>query len=684
MPTNGRSSTRWPANISPGKPEAERRWRTLFMVGDYKQAIFGFQGTNPQEYRAHSARRSPGRAGAARPSAADQAEARAREFRDLSIDASFRSSPAVLEVVDALIGEVGHAAMGLPAPPEPARRGHDDRPGEVELWPPFDAPRPTRTSEAGEEGWVAEPARALRRRARPAGQALARRGAGRWRRPGGRCAGRHHDPGAQPRRAGLADRRAALRAGRAGGGGRPAAAGAAARGQGSARRDRASRCSRSTTSISPACWSRRWSAGARSSLSTSPTAGRARCGAQLQRAPRRARRLRRCACDACRTAARGRLSSTPARFLETCCRARSTAGASCSSGSARRRATRSRSWSQARSSSKRRKPPRSTASSPGSRAATSRSSATVGAGNAVRVMTVHGAKGLEAPIVILADATARSGARSGGTSAIDRLAARRGAAGAGAPPAQGRAASSRFAALIERARPADLEEHWRLALRRPDPRRGAAVHRRASSRSAARSPTTAGTPRRRRALDRRSARAGSRGSMVWGSRWSWRGAGRAPRRAARRPPPLEPIAAARLAAPAGARSRSARRARSRRRRSARTTMRCPPPAPEHARGGRSAGCCSTPCSSACPRSRRPSAATPALRWLERRRASPTPRARDEIVDAGAARSSTIRASPSCSARMRWPRRRSRRPCATAGSSPARSTGCCVGDRTWFA
>ena len=33
-----------------GNPEAEDRWRTLFMVGDYKQAIFGFQGTNPQEY----------------------------------------------------------------------------------------------------------------------------------------------------------------------------------------------------------------------------------------------------------------------------------------------------------------------------------------------------------------------------------------------------------------------------------------------------------------------------------------------------------------------------------------------------------------------------------------------------------------------------------------------------------
>ena len=44
---------------------------------------------------------------------------------------------------------------------------------------------------------------------------------------------------------------------------------------------------------------------------------------------------------------------------------------------------------------------------PGSRAAMSRSSAIrPQRANAVRVMTVHGAKGLEAPLVILADATA--------------------------------------------------------------------------------------------------------------------------------------------------------------------------------------------------------------------------------------------------------------------------------------
>ena len=33
-----------------GSSEAEQRHRTLFMVGDFKQAIYGFQGTDPSEF----------------------------------------------------------------------------------------------------------------------------------------------------------------------------------------------------------------------------------------------------------------------------------------------------------------------------------------------------------------------------------------------------------------------------------------------------------------------------------------------------------------------------------------------------------------------------------------------------------------------------------------------------------
>ncbi len=136
-----------------GNPEAEGRWRTLFMVGDYKQAIFGFQGTNPKEYERFRAVISD-RASKLL-DAADEAEVRTREFRDLSIDASFRSSPAVLEVVDALIGEVGHPAMGLSAPPNTHQAYHADRAGRVELWPAYEVGA-AENGEEGEEGWIDE------------------------------------------------------------------------------------------------------------------------------------------------------------------------------------------------------------------------------------------------------------------------------------------------------------------------------------------------------------------------------------------------------------------------------------------------------------------------------------------------------------------------------------------------
>jgi ATP-dependent helicase/nuclease subunit A len=141
-----------------GQSETDARWRTLFMVGDFKQAIFGFQGTDPRQFEEF--RRSVAERAALAGEAALDSDAWAREFRDLSIDASFRSSPAVLEVVDALIDEVGHTAMGLPQRPNPHGAAHGDRPGEVLWWPPFEPPElDDDDGDPGEEGWVAEPVR---------------------------------------------------------------------------------------------------------------------------------------------------------------------------------------------------------------------------------------------------------------------------------------------------------------------------------------------------------------------------------------------------------------------------------------------------------------------------------------------------------------------------------------------
>jgi ATP-dependent helicase/nuclease subunit A len=130
-----------------GSSETERRTRTLFMVGDFKQAIYGFQGTDParfSEARAMFRRR-----------AEDLAESEAAtEFRDLSIAASFRSAQPVLDVVDAVIATVGPAALALREAPRPHRAHHRDRAGSVELWQPFAVAESPDDSDEGEERWA--------------------------------------------------------------------------------------------------------------------------------------------------------------------------------------------------------------------------------------------------------------------------------------------------------------------------------------------------------------------------------------------------------------------------------------------------------------------------------------------------------------------------------------------------
>src|SRR5207302_1753075 len=130
-----------------GSSEAERRTRTLFMVGDFKQAIYGFQGTDPERF--HEARAM------FRRRAEDLSEAEAAtEFRDLSIAASFRSAQPVLDVVDAVIATVGPEALALREAPASHRAHHGDRRGSVELWQPFAVEEPPDESDEGEERWI--------------------------------------------------------------------------------------------------------------------------------------------------------------------------------------------------------------------------------------------------------------------------------------------------------------------------------------------------------------------------------------------------------------------------------------------------------------------------------------------------------------------------------------------------
>ncbi len=75
--------------------------RTIFSVGDFKQAIFGFQGTDPREFEK------------ATDHFASLAQGAEQELHRLALSDSWRSSPPVLEVTDAVIGALGYEALGL-------------------------------------------------------------------------------------------------------------------------------------------------------------------------------------------------------------------------------------------------------------------------------------------------------------------------------------------------------------------------------------------------------------------------------------------------------------------------------------------------------------------------------------------------------------------------------------------
>jgi ATP-dependent helicase/nuclease subunit A len=138
-----------------GSRESEDRHRTLFMVGDLKQAIYGFQGSNPERFREardEFRRRADELVAAQDP--LDTRSRRARQYRDLSIAASFRSAQPVLDVVDAMIGTVGHEALALDLPPPPHRAHHAKRAGLVELWQPFTPEFDDEEADEGEERWV--------------------------------------------------------------------------------------------------------------------------------------------------------------------------------------------------------------------------------------------------------------------------------------------------------------------------------------------------------------------------------------------------------------------------------------------------------------------------------------------------------------------------------------------------
>lgn len=124
--------------------------RTIFAVGDFKQAIYGFQGTNPDRYR----------------EAGERYEARLAEqdsqLHKLTLSLSFRSTQPILNLVNSLISSLGPERFGLVEEIEDHASEKPDI-GSVELLEPVSATPTTGNGdgEEDEEQWLGPEKREL-------------------------------------------------------------------------------------------------------------------------------------------------------------------------------------------------------------------------------------------------------------------------------------------------------------------------------------------------------------------------------------------------------------------------------------------------------------------------------------------------------------------------------------------
>jgi ATP-dependent helicase/nuclease subunit A len=136
------------------------RARTIFTVGDTKQAIFGFQGTSPRNFL--SARDVVDRRmdAAAENAAEFGAPVSARRLQHCGLVESFRTAAPVLDFVDELVRSIGPGQFGLEG--DYADHVGEDRPGQVVLWNLVTAeqddeadPAEPEDADADRAGWIA-------------------------------------------------------------------------------------------------------------------------------------------------------------------------------------------------------------------------------------------------------------------------------------------------------------------------------------------------------------------------------------------------------------------------------------------------------------------------------------------------------------------------------------------------
>jgi ATP-dependent helicase/nuclease subunit A len=140
-----------------GAGQHGNKLRTLFVVGDTKQAIFRFQGTSPEHFAAAKERVKIEMARLADNQAALRENQRLRELQDLPLGESFRTARQVLEFIDMAIDRIGPASFGLGG--DSVRHVGQERPGQVVLWQAVgskadDTGAANDNADEGSEGWL--------------------------------------------------------------------------------------------------------------------------------------------------------------------------------------------------------------------------------------------------------------------------------------------------------------------------------------------------------------------------------------------------------------------------------------------------------------------------------------------------------------------------------------------------
>lgn len=112
-----------------GQGRTEPGTRTLFVVGDEKQSIFSFQNADPVEFSA------------ARRFFAEKSQQNSTPWQDISLIDNFRSAPLILKITDQVFSTPDMAAYITHGETSIEHHGfHNTRPGKVDIWPLTEQP----------------------------------------------------------------------------------------------------------------------------------------------------------------------------------------------------------------------------------------------------------------------------------------------------------------------------------------------------------------------------------------------------------------------------------------------------------------------------------------------------------------------------------------------------------------